>query len=350
MKTALAVLAVVMTTTVLADQVTLKNGDRLTGTIKKMDGKSLTFKSELAGDVTIDWASVTELNSKEKVYVGLKKAQVVEGQVTMTAAELVVESREAGHVTAKREDVDYIRAPDVYEAEVGRYEHPGLLDLWTGFADLGVSLARGNANTATITSSATAVRTTPRDKIEADFTSIYSSSSAGTGVDSVVTANARRGAMLYDLNLRPRMFVFGALDLEYDQFQGLDFRFAPAAGAGYHFIKTDRTILDLRGGVSLDREFFADHTDRTYGEGLVGEEFNHKFTARTSMHEAMVFFPNLSSAGDYRMNFDASAVTAFRRWLGWQFTVSDRLLSNPLSGLKKNDILFSTGFRVTFTK
>src|SRR5579884_2469204 len=203
--------AAVLASTLVADQVTLKNGDRLTGAIKKMDGKSLTFHSNLAGDVSIDWANVTELTSKEKVYVGLKKGQVVQGLVTITPSGVEVQSAEAGHVTSKREDVDYIRAPDVYEAEVGRYEHPGLLDLWTGFADLGVSLARGNANMATITSSATAIRSTPRDKIEADFTSIYSSSSPTQGGHSVVTANARRGSLLYDLNLRPRIFVFGAV-------------------------------------------------------------------------------------------------------------------------------------------
>src|SRR5581483_10708595 len=176
---------------------------------------------------------------------------------------------------------------DVYETEVGRYEHPSLLDLWTGFADLGVSLARGNANTATITSNASAIRSTPRDKIEVDFTSIYSSSSAIPGAPSAVTANARRGGILYDLNLKPRVFVFAGLDVEYDQFQGLDLRFAPAGGLGYHVIKNDKTVFDVRGGASLDREFFSNNTDQTYGEGLIAEEMTHKFTTKTSMTESL---------------------------------------------------------------
>ena len=339
-----------MTALALADQVTMKNGDRLTGTITKMDGKTLTFKSDLAGDVSIDWDKVTELVSKGKVYVGLKGGQVVEGELNLTPAGIELASTEAGHVTAKRENIDYIRSPDVYQAEVGRYEHPGLLDLWTGTADFGVALARGNANTATITSAATAVRTTPRDKIEVDFTSLYSSSAPAIGEASVVTANARRGDILYDLNLKPRFFVFGSLDLEYDQFQGLDFRFAPAGGVGYHVIKNDNTTFDLSGGASLDREFFTDNTNETYGEALIGEELTHKFTAKTSLHELLVFFPNLSDTGNYRMNFDGSAVTAIRKWLAWQLTVSDRLLSNPIAGHKENDIIFSTGVHFTFAK
>ena len=35
-----------------ADQVTLKNGDRLTGTVVKSDGKTLVLHTDAAGDVT----------------------------------------------------------------------------------------------------------------------------------------------------------------------------------------------------------------------------------------------------------------------------------------------------------
>ena len=50
----------------LADQVTLKNGDRLTGAVVKSDAKVLTLKSEFAGIVAIDW-NVAGSNRIEKV-------------------------------------------------------------------------------------------------------------------------------------------------------------------------------------------------------------------------------------------------------------------------------------------
>jgi hypothetical protein len=34
----------------------------------------------------------------------------------------------------------------------------------------------------------------------------------------------------------------------------------------------------------------------------------------------------------------------------WQIIFSDRFLSDPLPGLKKNDLLLSTGLRLTFGK
>ena len=36
-----------------ADQIVLKNGDRLTGTIEKSDDKTLLIKTEFAGEVSV---------------------------------------------------------------------------------------------------------------------------------------------------------------------------------------------------------------------------------------------------------------------------------------------------------
>ena len=75
-----------------------------------------------------------------------------------------------------------------------------------------------------------------------------------------------------------------------------------------------------------------------------------KLGARTTISEQLSFFPNLSSTGDYRVNFDATAVTKLNNWLGWQITFSDRYISDPPIGLKGNDLLLSTGLRLTFGK
>jgi len=82
----------------------------------------------------------------------------------------------------------------------------------------------------------------------------------------------------------------------------------------------------------------------------VGDDFLHKFSASTHVEQKLNFFTNLSDTGAYRVNFDLSAVTVIRKWFSWQFTVSDRYLSNPVPGRKKNDAIFSTGLRVSFGK
>src|ERR1035438_74237 len=80
MKTLLFVLLAV--STVLADQVTLKNGDRVTGAIVKKDGNNLTVKSDLMGVVTIPWDQIADIKSNEPLNVELK------GQTAQTPEEI----------------------------------------------------------------------------------------------------------------------------------------------------------------------------------------------------------------------------------------------------------------------
>ena len=62
-----------------ADQVTLKNGDRLTGTIEKSDAKVLVIKTEFAGEVTVLWSAVDAIASSHPLHVGLHGGQMVVG-------------------------------------------------------------------------------------------------------------------------------------------------------------------------------------------------------------------------------------------------------------------------------
>ena len=55
-----------------ADQIVLKNGDRLTGTIEKADDKALVIKTEFAGEVTVQWPAIQELKSDQSLHINLK--------------------------------------------------------------------------------------------------------------------------------------------------------------------------------------------------------------------------------------------------------------------------------------
>src|SRR5580704_947978 len=275
----LIIITFLLVQVLLADQVTLKNGDRLSGNIIKYDGKNLVLKSDLAGEVTIPWENVTGVTSTQPLNVTLKDGQRVVGIVTTDGTKFQIATKETGNVTAARDSVEYIRSdPEqkAYDTEIDRYKNPRLIDLWTGTFDLGFTQTAGNTETETFTLGANAVRATTRDKITVTYTQIYSTSNASG--PNLTTANAKRGGIAYNLNLEPKMYIFGLVDLENDQFQSLDLRFAPAGGVGYHAIKNANTTLDLSLGASLDKEFFTGGVDHTYGEILFGEEYNHKFS------------------------------------------------------------------------
>ncbi len=81
---------------------------------------------------------------------------------------------------------------------------------------------------------------------------------------------------------------------------------------------------------------------------MLGQELAYKLVESTALSERFAFYPNLSDTGEYRLQFDATLTTELANWLAWHFTLSDRFLSNPLPGVKKNDALMTTGVRFSF--
>jgi putative salt-induced outer membrane protein len=343
--------AVCISSLAFADQITLTNGDRITGSILRSDAKDLVIKTDTAGEVTFKWDSIAAISAPGPLHIGLKDGQIIVGAVETVAGRFSVTTQNAGVVTAAKDAVQFIRNNEEEakaQAEIDHFRNPRLVDLWTGTLDLGFAASRGNASTETFTLSANANRATTRDKIGVYYTSIFSGSNFGGTHET--TANAKRGGVSYDLNLDAKAFVFGSADLESDQFQSLDLRFVPAGGGGYHAIRTKPTQLDLRLGVDANQEFFSTGLNRTSAEILLGEDLSHKFARATSIEQKFAYFSNLSDTGARRINFDVTAVTAIRKWFSWQVTISDRYLSNPVPGRKTNDILFSTGLRLNFAK
>src|SRR5215469_5752971 len=86
-----------------ADQITMKNGDRFTGAVIKLDGKNLVFKSDYAGNITVPWDAVAAISSTMPLSITLQDGQLVVGQVTTADNKLVIQTRDAGTVTASRE-------------------------------------------------------------------------------------------------------------------------------------------------------------------------------------------------------------------------------------------------------
>ena len=328
------------------DQVTLKNGDTITGTIVKKDGDKLTVKSEFLGDVTMPWAAVTAVKSDNPLYVVLPNGNQLSGKVSTAGNNMAVQAP-AGERSAPLGEISAIRN----QAEQDKFEklqHPGWLELWSGSFDLGLAIARGNARTDTLTTAFNATRPTNNDKTSVYFNQIYSAARV-SGV-SETTAEAVRGGLLYEHNVGHRVFLSVLNDYEYDQFQNLDLRFVIGGGPGYHLLNSERTKLDVLAGGDYERENFSNHLTRNSAEVYFGDALTYKVSGATSLTQAFRVFNNLSETGEYRFSFDLGTSTMLKKWLSWQVTASDRFLSNPDLGRQRNDLLLTTGVRVTFAK
>ena len=116
-----------------ADQITLKNGDRLTGTVVKSDGKTLVLHTDAAGDVTLQFAAIQDIKTDQELHVSLKGGKTAVGPVTTADGKIEVATKTAGTVEAATGDVTLIRN-DAEQAAYDKSLHPGLMHGWTGGA------------------------------------------------------------------------------------------------------------------------------------------------------------------------------------------------------------------------
>ena len=337
----------------LADQVVLKNADRLSGSITKSDGKVLVIKTDYAGDVTVKFDAIQSITSAGDLNVSLGGKTVV-GPVTTSGDDVVVATRAAGPVEAPRASVTMLRSP----AEQAAYEkslHPGLLEGWNGGLNLGFALTRGNSETKNLNIAFNAMRKGLHDKLTLYTNSIYAANDLPTASPHT-TANAIGGGARYDHDFAPRVFGFVNGDFYHDALQHLDLRSTAGGGIGWHAIKHDATTLDLLAGVNYTHEGYAvpinppnPSKTRNQAGGTLGDAFMHKVGKGTVITQTLFFYPDLSQTGQYRGTFNFGTVTKLNKWLGWQNSFADIYVSNPPSGTKKNDLQLATGLNVSFT-
>ena len=346
-----------LSSALLADQITLKNGDRLTGTLVKADGKTLLLHTEAAGDVTIKFEEIQGIKSDSDLHVSLKGGKTAVGPVTTTDGKFEIATRTAGTVEASKEDVTLIRDEQAYQKSV----HPGLMHGWNGGIDVGFSVARGNAQTENLALAFNAIHPTLNDKITLYASTINTRNDLARPSD---VASLEQGGIRYDRNLRPRLFAFGGADFMANALQFLDLRAVFTGGFGFHAIKSQATILNLLGGVNYTHETYSNGplivgsippVYVSYGKTnkfvalTLGEELNHKIGKGTVITQNTYFYPDLQDTSQYRWTFNLGTVTKVSKWLGWQNQFGDIYVTNPPVSAKKNDLIFTTGLNIAFT-
>jgi putative salt-induced outer membrane protein YdiY len=333
-----------------ADQIQMKNGDRVSGSIIKKDATTLTIKSTHFGTITLPWAEVESVKADTPLIVVLPDGRTVEATLVPEEGKVKVDAA-SGATTVETKDIVALR-DKAQQRSYERLLNPSLADLWAGTATIGWAGTRGNARTATFTTSMAAARLTNRDKTSIYFNSIKASALL-RGVNEQ-TAQAVRGGWAYNRNVSSRMFVNTFNDWEYDRFQNLDLRTVLGGGLGYTAWKAERGRLDLVGGAAWNREKFDPAPDpafvRNSAEAYWGNDFTYTLNARTSLFQNFRMFNNLSNTGEFRVNFDVGARTQLLKWLTWNISVSDRYLSNPVPGRLNNDFLYTTGFGISFAR
>jgi putative salt-induced outer membrane protein YdiY len=345
-----------------ADQIVMKNGDKLTGSITKSDGKTLVLKTDYAGDLTIKFDAVQSLSSTGDLNVTAGGKTEV-GPVSTRGTELVVATKSGGSVEVALSSVTVIRSP-AEEVAFEKSQHPGFGEGWAGGVNLGFALTTGNSETKNLNIAVNAVRTGLHDKLTLYENTIYAVNDkiVAPATEPQTTANSSGGGIRYDHDFVPRVFGFGSGDFFSNSLQDLNLRAILGGGIGFHAIKNAKTTLDILAGGNYTHESYADVASPnpppatySYTQSLaaltLGDAFNYKLGKSTVVTQGFLFYPDLSDTSQYRFTFNFGTVTKLNKWLGWQNSIADVFVSNPPAAtppIERNDLQISTGLNFSF--
>ncbi len=307
-----------------AEEIKLKNGDRLTGNIIEESGDEIVIETEYAGKLKIARKHIEKINKP----ADLPKTSDVEAARSIPAA-----------------------VPKVATAEKTRSANGVVRRLmaaasgWDGNANIGFSYTSGNSNNVTMTTGLRATKSRPNDGFTIYVRSLWNSNHAV----SATTQNAFWGGFRYDRTIDKRFFGFVSYDFERDKPKKLKFRSVAGGGLGHRTIKNDRTELEFLGGIAWNRTWQTNVNTNT-PEALAGVTFKHKLNDKLRLQNATTFFQNITDITEYRAVFDTTLSIDVTKKIGFYITLGDRFNSDPFGTAKKNDFLFTTGMRWNFGK
>jgi hypothetical protein len=342
------------------DVLIFTNGEKLIGHLKRSNGTSVTFKSDSAGEVKVDWSKVKEFHSSQRFAVIKKDLQIhkhldpstiPQGVLSMADQKLEVNPGEgrAPQTIPVGDAAEVIDASD-FQKDIG---HQGLLQDWKGSITGGASLVVSTQKSRTFTGGFHFVRASPeadwlepRNRTIFDFGASYGKISQ-PGVEDVKTEIYHFGAER-DEYFSKRVYGFGQAAYDHNFSQGLDLQQAYGGGLGWAVLKSDDRELDLKGSITYIRQSFQQSKNN---QNLIGatiaESYNRKFAHGILFVEQLAITPAFNNSSAYSAIGNAALTIPFYKRLNLSVGIVDSFLNDPPPGFKKNSFQFTTG--VTYT-
>ena len=315
------------------DVVLLKNGDRITCEIKKLDRGLLQVSTDDIGTISIEWLKVASVTSTFIFEVETTAGSLHYGSLEPGAAgELGVVLGENRAALALYEIVRITTIEATFWDRL--YGNIGLGGSYTqssGVAQASANFLLGSRRPAFEW----------RTSIDATLTVQESEPDSGR-------VNAQAG---YTRLLRNRWLVPGYVMLERNTDLGYELRATAALGVGRIVMQSNRTWLRLGAGLAANREVPVD------GETITNIELNFPFAYEVFTYDYPKFdltvgltaFPSLSDWGRFRFNSDLTlSRELFTSDFYVAFTVYDDYDSRPpTEDASKNDVgvTFSLGWK-----
>ena len=311
------------------DILVLKNGDHLTGEIKKLVGGDIHIDADYGENIfIIDWGKVERVESKSHYVFETSTGHRYAGSLKTDPEDptMVVISEVAGDVEVPAVEVVTMAPFDT------KFWDRVSLNL-----DFGYSLTKAN-NTQQLSMSSYVKYLEQNWAVDGGFNTIQSIVDLGPSTE---TTQANAG---YRRFLGERWFALASTRFNRSDEQRLDLRSTVSGGIGAFLKHTQQLHTATAFGVGWMNELYFDpDIPRTNSaEGFAGVELDAFDIGDLSFKIDFTVFPSFSQWGRVRFNFDSSArweiIDDFFFGIGY-FHIYD---SDPLNDASKNDFGFTT--------
>ncbi len=325
--------------TCLGDEILLKNGDRLTGKIDHLVGGKLHFKSDMAGDVTVNLSDIQTLSSEEAIEVKLKDG---------TSLNQKVMSDQPGRFSVK--GTETLKAQEFAVADIVSINPPPEPQpKWAGSISAGYTSTHGNTTTETISASGSMAKRTEKDRtqLSADYAK-GKQEDRDTGEDETIE-DWWRAKGKYDYFVSEKFYAYADGRYEKDAVADLDRRVIVGGGGGYQWIESPDMNFSTEVGLASLYEKFDNQTDSNSEiSAQAGYNFDKKLTKKTSLTHDLTYYPALDKFSDYfltstlgiRTDFSSSFFATFKTIFNYDET--------PAIGAHKTDVKYFLGLGYSF--
>jgi len=353
------------------DVVIFTNGDQLSGTfVREVDG-TVTFHSDIVGDINIGMDKIKELRTQTKVAVFNKSvtsqkkinpASIPQG--TVTVADEKVNLQPANNVPAAAipvKEAPYIIDQNTFNKEVvGR---PGFFAAWNGSATAGATIVQSTQKQYTYTGAVALARVVPtvewlnpRNRTTVDFSGSYGKITQNAFISGGVfyPATSTKTALYHadaerDEYFSPRMYALGMVAFDHNYSLLLDLQQIYGGGIGWTAIKTPKQELDLKGTVQYEKQSFINAAPGV-NQDLIGSTFAAIYALKLPrdmvFDQQVAYIPAWNNTRAYSVTeANTLAIPAYKN-LALSIGTLDTYLNNPppaIPATKRNSFQFTFG-------
>ncbi len=314
----------------LADEITLDNGNHVAGTVTSLSGDYVTLTSDYAEPMKIRKKNITRISTNTPVELHLATGEVIKGKLR---------TGDDGKITVDEGDG---RIASGIELKSVTAINPPPVGKWHGTVSLSGNLQAGNTDRSGLSFGADVMRRGDQDRFSMRF--LYNIAEEN---DAMTTRNAF-GALQYDYFFTKKFYGYLGVELLNDTFKDLKLRAVVGPGAGYQVWDDPVKGLSLEAGIAYFSEDYEAQEDKSWMTVRLAANYRYKLTDWLEFTDRLVLYPSLKKMSDFNLRNEAALMTAIGA--GWSMKLADILdFSNePPVGKKSTDSLLTVGLQYAF--